>query len=161
MEKILNELSSCKDAKKVENVVNLVIRELQKHLTCEEEMSLEQTIYEELKVHHFNKESADLAIKQFYYVSQEGDIIHAPFISERECIELYNDCKEEIEGSNLYDYIVVLNNTIANYHNLLYKWWRNEDWDILLQKFSEIAVNWLNDDDYIHKGEKAWYVMHR
>lgn len=160
MKKILNELSFCKDTQKVKNVVELIIGELQRHLTHEETLSLEQKIYEELKGHHFNKESADKTIKQLYYVSKEGDIIYAPFISERECIELYNDCKEEIGSSNLYDYSVALNNTIANFHNLLYKWWRNEDWEILLQKFSEITVNWLNDDDFIHKGEKAWYVMH-
>lgn len=55
--------------------------------------------------------------------------------------------------------MVVLNDTIANFHNLLYTWWPNEDWDVMLLRFSEIAVNWLNDDDTLFPGEKAWKVL--
>ena len=108
---------------------------------------------------HFDVYSAKQRISQMYYTTTDGCIIHAPFVSERECAELYEEYKSQIKGYNLYDFSVVLNNVIADNYKLLYSWWPNEEWCIMLIKFCEIAVNWLNDDDTPFMGEKAWKLL--
>lgn len=85
--------------------------------------------------------------------------MHAPFVSDRACAELYETYKSQIKDYNVYDFMVALNDVIANHYNLLRGWWKNEEWSVLLIKFSEIAVNWLNDDDTPYRGEKAWCVL--
>lgn len=55
--------------------------------------------------------------------------------------------------------VMVLNDTIANFHNLLHAWWYNEEDEFLLIKYCELAVNWLNDDDSQFHGEKAWRLL--
>ena len=65
-----------------------------------------------------------------------------------------------IDRQGFYFQIVTINLfCVMFYHNLLFSWWRNEDWCIMLLKFCEITVNWLNDDDTPFKGEKAWKVL--
>ena len=94
-----------------------------------------------------------------YYTTIDGCTIHAPFVSERDIIELYNEYKSQINGYNMYDFSVVLNNVIADNYKLLYSWWPNEEWCVMLIKFCEIAINWLNDDDTPFMGEKAWKIL--
>lgn len=107
----------------------------------------------------FDKETADERIKRMYCITKSNAVLHAPFVSDRACAELYETYKSQIKDYNVYDFMVALNDVIANHYNLLRGWWKNEEWSVLLIKFSEIAVNWLNDDDTPYRGEKAWCVL--
>lgn len=92
-------------------------------------------------------------------VSQKATPFACAVVSDRACAELYETYKSQIKDYNVYDFMVALNDVIANHYNLLRGWWKNEEWSVLLIKFSEIAVNWLNDDDTPYRGEKAWCVL--
>lgn len=159
MTHLLNEIYACKDEQAKERAAKILAQFLDIRLTHQEKSRVAQQIRQAIHGNHFDADSAKERISRMFYVDTDGSIVYAPFISDRNCIELYDDCKEQIKGYNLYDYMVVLNDTIANFHNLLYDWWENEDWCVMLIKFSEVAVNWLNDDDTPFRGEKAWRVL--
>ncbi len=159
MTHLISEMLACKDQQTKNRAIDLLLHSLECRLTPKEKADLSAQIREALHGSHFNADTAKERISRMYYAAEDGSIVNGPFVSDRDCIELYNECRGQIKGYNLYDYMVVLNDTIANFHNILYDWWENEEWCVMLIKFSEIAVNWLNDDDTPYHGEKAWRVL--
>lgn len=159
MTNLINELLACKDQQTKNRVISALLHNLDCRLTAEEKASVLARIRDTLRGNHFDADSAKERIARMYYATEDGSIVSGPFVSDRDGIEFYNEYRAQIKSYNLYDFLVVLNDTIANFHNLLYTWWENEDWDIMLIKFSEIAVNWLNDDDTPYHGDKAWRVL--
>lgn len=159
MTNLFDDVYACKNEQAKNNAIAAIATVLNKCLSIDEKTALKVSIREAIMGNHFDASSAKESISRMYYATTDGCTIHAPFVSERECVELYEECKAQIKGYNLYDFAVVLNNIIADYHNLLYSWWPNEDWCVMLIKFSELAVNWLNDDDTPFKDEKAWKVL--
>lgn len=159
MTNLFNDVYACNNEQAKNNAIAAIANVLNHCLTENEKAALKAGIHKAILGNHFDGESARARVSRMYYTTKDGCTINAPFVSERECAELYEEYKAQIKGYNLYDFMVVLNDTIANFHNLLYGWWENEDWCIMLIKFSEIAVNWLNDDDTPYKGEKAWKVL--
>ncbi|WP_337671541.1 DUF7841 family protein [Prevotella sp.] len=159
MTDLFNDIYACKDEQAKNNAIVSIENILNKRLNDDEKTALRSTIRKAIVGNHFDVYSAKQRISQMYYTTTDGCIIHAPFVSERECAELYEEYKSQIKGYNLYDFSVVLNNVIADNYKLLYSWWPNEEWCIMLIKFCEIAVNWLNDDDTPFMGEKAWKLL--
>mgnify|MGYP004463434135 FL=1 len=159
MTDLFNDIYACKDEQAKNNAIASIENILNKRLNDDEKTVLRSTIRKAIVGNHFDVYSAKQRISQMYYTTTDGCIIHAPFVSERECAELYEEYKSQIKGYNLYDFSVVLNNVIADNYKLLYSWWPNEEWCIMLIKFCEIAVNWLNDDDTPFMGEKAWKLL--
>lgn len=159
MTDLFNDIYACKDEQAKNNAITSIENILNKRLNDDEKTVLRSTIRKAIVGNHFDVYSAKQRISQMYYTTTDGCIIHAPFVSERECAELYEEYKSQIKGYNLYDFSVVLNNVIADNYKLLYSWWPNEEWCIMLIKFCEIAVNWLNDDDTPFMGEKAWKLL--
>ena len=159
MTDLFNDIYACKDEQAKNNAIASIENILNKRLNDDEKTVLRSTIRKAIVGNHFDVYSAKQRISQMYYTTTDCCIIHAPFVSERECAELYEEYKSQIKGYNLYDFSVVLNNVIADNYKLLYSWWPNEEWCIMLIKFCEIAVNWLNDDDTPFMGEKAWKLL--
>lgn len=159
MTNLFNELYACKDTQVINNAITIIANVIDKRMTADEKTALSAQLRKALLGNHFDHERATQRISRMYYATPNGNLVHAPFVTEKECADLYEQCKEKIGGYNLYDFAVVLNDTIANFHNLLHDWWCNEDEDILMIKYCEIAVNWLNDDDTPYKGEKAWCIL--
>lgn len=159
MTDLFNDVYACKNEQAKNNVIAAIAEILDKRLNDDEKIALKSTLRKAIMGNHFDAYSAKERISLMYYTTTDGCIIHAPFVSERECAELYEEYKSQIKGYNLYDFSVVLNNVIADNYKLLYSWWPNEEWCIMLIKFCEIAVNWLNDDDTPFMGEKAWKLL--
>lgn len=159
MIELLQAVYSNKDAQVKNRVIAILANILDGKISEEEQRTLASILREALFGKHFDRASAKQRISRMYYISEEGTANYAPFVSEAKCSELYEDYKEHIADYNVYDFAVVLNNIIANFHNLLHAWWYNEDAEVLLVKYCELAVNWLNDDDTPFKGEKAWRAL--
>ena len=159
MIELLQTVYSSKDAQAKNRVIAILANVLDSKMSKKEEMTLASIIREALLGKHFDHASAKERISRIYYVSEDGTTNYAPFISETKCRELYEDYQEHLAGYNEHDFAVVLNDTIANFHNLLHAWWYNEEDEFLLIKYCELAVNWLNDDDSQFHGEKAWRLL--
>lgn len=156
MKEFIKEINACNDVQVLKRVLAVVLDELDKN--ADKETAVANNIREALVGEHFDCISAKACINKMSYTTSDGTVINAPFVSDRECFELYEERKQQIKGYNMYDFAVVLNDCMANFHNLLYKWWENEDWCIMLINFSDIAVAWLNNDAMC-VGEKAWKVF--
>lgn len=159
MTDLFNDIYACKDEQAKNNAIASIENILNKRLSNDEKTVLKATIHKAIIGNHFDESSAKMRISQMYYTTIDGCTIHAPFVSERDIIELYNEYKSQINGYNMYDFSVVLNNVIADNYKLIYSWWPNEEWCVMLIKFCEIAINWLNDDDTPFMGEKAWKIL--
>lgn len=159
MTNLFEDVYACKNEQAKNNAIAAVANVLNKCLSDNEKTALKAIIRKAIIGNHFDENSAKQRISQMYYTTIDGCTIHAPFVSERDIIELYKEYKSQIKGYNLYDFSVVLNNVIADNYKLFYSWWPNEEWCIMLIKFCEIAVNWLNDDDTPFMGEKAWKLL--
>lgn len=159
MNDLINKICACKDLKKIRSAIAILANWLNRRLEPSEKEALKKELYKALLGKHFDKETADERIKRMYCITKSNAVLHAPFVSDRACAELYETYKSQIKDYNVYDFMVALNDVIANHYNLLRGWWKNEEWSVLLIKFSEIAVNWLNDDDTPYRGEKAWCVL--
>lgn len=159
MNDLINKIYACKDLQKNRSAIAILANWLNKRLEPSEKEALKKELHKALFGKHFDKETAEERIKRMYCVTKNNAVLHAPFLSDRACVELYETYKSQIKNYNVYDFMVVLNNVIADHYNLLRGWWKNEEWSVLLIKFSEIAVNWLNDDDTLYRGEKAWCAL--
>lgn len=159
MNDLINKIYACKDLQKNRSAITILANWLNKRLEPSEKEALKKELHKALFGKHFDKETAEERIKRMYCVTKNNAVLHAPFLSDRACVELYETYKSQIKNYNVYDFMVVLNNVIADHYNLLRGWWKNEEWSVLLIKFSEIAVNWLNDDDTLYRGEKAWCAL--
>lgn len=159
MNDLINKISACKDLKKIRSAIAILANRLNKLLKPCEKEALKKELHKALLGKHFDKETADKRIKRMYCITKSNAVLHAPFLPDRASAELYERYKAQIKDYNVYDFMVVLNNVIANHYNLLRGWWKHEEWSVLLIKFSEIAVNWLNDDDTPYRGEKAWCIL--
>ena len=159
MNDFINEICACKDSQKIRSAIAILANRLNKQLKPCEKKALKKELHKTLLGKHFDKRTADECIKRMYCITKSNAVLHAPFLPDRASAELYERYKAQIKDYNVYDFMVVLNNVIANHYNLLRGWWKNEEWSVLLIKFSEIAVNWLNDDDTPYRGEKAWCVL--
>lgn len=161
MKNTLASIVSNKDVGARNRAISLITQCMKQHMSAEEVAHLATKVQAAMHGRHFDAGSAKERISQMYYVNSEGATIYAPFLTDEECLSVYNKHAFRIAGYNFYDFSVVLNDTIANFHNLLYDWWRNEEWQVMLAHFVAIAINWLNDDDTAFPGEKAWCELSR
>lgn len=159
MVELLQETYSSSDLQAKNRIITILANVLGNKISQDEQIAISSLIREALHGKHFDRASAKARISQIYYISEEGVVKYAPFISEAKSCELYEEYRNHIVDYNVHDFAVVLNNMIANYHNLLHAWWYSEDAVFLLAKYCELAVNWLNDDDTQWHGEKAWVLL--
>lgn len=140
-------------------IIAILANILDRKISEDEKTAVALIIREALFGKHFDRASAKETISHLYYISEDGKTYNAPFVSEDKGCELYEEYRNYITDYNEYDFFVVLNDVIANFHNLLHAWWQDEDAEILTTKYCELAVNWLNDDDTKYHGEKAWRLL--
>lgn len=107
MTDLFNEVYACKNEQAKNNVIAAIAEILDKRLNDDEKTALRSTIRKAIMGNHFDAYSAKQRISQMYYTTTDGCIIQAPFVSERECAELYEEYKSQIKGYNLYDFKLV------------------------------------------------------
>ena len=75
---------------------------------------------------------------------------------------MYESVKKDIPAYNFWDFFVVLHAVASDNHALLLRWFPNDDADERADRYVEMAVNWLHDDDSpFGKDTKAWgYFNH-
>lgn len=113
-------------------------------------------LYCKLAGGHFNKDFADIQIPQMYY--EKGDEKKfAPYWTETEVKDIYDKVKTDIPGAyNFYDFEVTLNMIKSDYYGLVEKWFNDATEEQKQDRYIELAVNWLKDDDNPFGNEKVW-----
>ena len=108
---------------------------------------------------HFNRDFADAAISKFYYVDLNGVKHQAPYWTEDDVMEIYEGIKRKIPVYNFYDFEVTLNMVKSDNCNKLRSWFPDAADDELLEKLTEEAVNYLDDEDNPYGTEKVWKYL--
>lgn len=160
MKEVFKKALMCNDLETLKRILIVIARNVEKGMSNEAQEIMWEKLRQAVEGNHFDKETADKVISGFFYKVPSGRIVSAPFITEEKCSKIFNKNISKILPYNLYDFMVILNDTIANFHNLFHSWWENEDEEIMLIKYTEVAINWLQDDDTSFRGEKVWKVFH-
>lgn len=105
--------------KKIRSAIAILANWLNRRLEPSEKEALKKELHKALLGKHFDKETADERIKRMYCITKSKAVLYAPFVSDRACAELYETYKSQIRDYNVYDFMVALNDAIANHYNLL------------------------------------------
>lgn len=133
-----------------EDTTKILAEKLSQYLTEEECESLAKDIYESTQGKHFDECFAKAQIKKMYY--EENGIKHyAPYWEDTSSIYQVN--KRKLQNNyNRWDFDVTMNMIKSDYYPLLKRWFPDEQ--DLLNRIVELAINWLNDEDY--EENKIW-----
>ena len=107
---------------------------------------LKRDIYELMTGGHFNEEYAKQAVSKMYY-EENGERMYAPYWTEPAVREMYESVEKDIPQYNFWDFFVTIHMVAADNHKLLLRWFPREDSDEREDRYVELAVNWLLDDD--------------
>lgn len=121
---------------------------------------LKREIYELMCGSHFNEHFAKEAVSKMYYVDENGNEKYAPYWTEATVREIYEGVKSDITGYNFWDWFVTLHMIASDNHELLMRWFPDENSSERESRYVELAVNWLNDkDNPFGEHKKIWGYM--
>lgn len=129
---------------------------LEKHLDKDELLKVKKEAYAMMNGGHYNKEFAEEQISKMYYIGTEGARRNAPYWTEEEVSRVYESVRGSIPEYNMYDFMVTLNMIKSDNCQLVKKWFPNEGKEERTQRFIDMAVNWLRDEDNPYGTEKIW-----
>lgn len=133
---------------------NLISDYLRKALPEEDYRCLCKKVFGVLSDGHYDKDFADAQIANMYYADKDGEHF-APYWTEGEARELYNANKAKIkQGYNFFDFEVALNMVKSDYYGIMDKWFPDSKDNE--QRYVDLALNWLNDDDNPYGDQKVW-----
>lgn len=130
--------------------IDLLVSELENHLSEEECEELSKKIYESTQGQHFDECFAKKQISKMYYTDADGRH-YAPYWEDISAI--YNMNKRRLNKDyNRWDFEVTMNMIKSDMYPLLREWFPDEK--DYRDKIIELSVNWLNDEDY--PDHKIW-----
>ena len=133
---------------------------LQEMLSPEDYCRMERLVYSSISGGHYNEEFAKEDVEEMYYTNRNGEEIYAPYWTDEQVMKVYSNVKGSIpEAYNMWDFYVTLNMTKADNCNLFMRWWQGSSEEEREQRFVEMAVNYLNDDDNPYGDEKIWSYL--
>lgn len=104
---------------------------------------------------HFTELSARGCIAQMFYFEDDYNKAYAPFFGYDEIREEYQRVRDEIPDYNVWDFAVTMNLIYSNHHDSVKKWKKGA----VIEKISDLAVEFLNDEDTAHPDDKIWWYM--
>ena len=127
-----------------------------------EKEALERKIYGKMSEGHYDEHYAveDVA-RMSYRDPATGMVRKAPFWSAETVRGIYDSLKGEMKGYNMWDFYVTLHMVASDNAALLAKWFPSLDAKGRDEKYVEMAVNWLNDDDNPYGSSKIWCYMNK
>ena len=123
-------------------------------------VKLYNELYGLLSDGHYNESMAEADIAKMYYIDEDGDKHYAPYFAAPAVKEAYAKVKSTIPAYNEYDFAVVMNMVASDNHNLYMKWFPDSTSEERHEKYVEMAVNWLADQDWPRK-DKIWAYLHK
>lgn len=137
-----------------------VISEAIKHGLPEDyKVKLYNELYGLLSDGHYNEAMAEADIAKMYYVDEDDEKHYAPYFTAPAVKDEYTKIKSMIPDYNEWDFAVTLNMVASDNHNLIMKWFPESTAESRLEKYVEMAVNWLHDQDW-PETDKIWAYLH-
>ena len=137
--------------------VKVLSDSLEDMLSPEDYAQIEREIYESMAGGHYNEKFAHADVSKMYYISRNGTKMNAPYWTDEQVAEVYNNVKGDIPGAyNMWDFYVALNMTKSDNCNLFRMWWQDASDEEIEKRFVEATINYLDDADNPFGNEKIW-----
>ena len=108
---------------------------------------------------HYNEEMALADVEKMYYLDEAGEKHYAPYLTAPVVKEEYDKVADKIPAYNEWDFYVTMHMIVSDNHNLLNKWFPDAPQEERIEKYVELAVNWLADDDW-PSTDRIWAYLH-
>ena len=96
-----------------------------------------------------------------YYTDKNGNKHTAPYWPEPAVRAIFDQYADEIPEYNFWDFYTVMNMIKSDYWCMLVKWFPGATDEDMNHKITEMAINWLKDDDW-PSDTKIWdYLSER
>ena len=125
----------------------------------EAKKKLYDALYGYLTGGHYDEHYAKECVAKMFYTDEEGERHKAPYFTDSVVEEIYENNRDKLSGYTMWDFFVTMNMVASDNHNLIVSWFPEATSEERLEKYSELAVNWLNDEDYPPKS-KIWDYLH-
>lgn len=135
--------------------VELISKFVDEHMDESDKDKLMCKVFGLMSGGHYNEEFAEKQISKMYYQDKGGRKHKAPYWSEEEVEDIYEEIKSRIPSYNLYDFIVTMNMKGSDEWYLIHSWFPDITPDQFTKKVAESALNWLMDEDWPTKS-KIW-----
>ena len=120
---------------------------------------LKKGIYAMMVGGHYDRDYAIQDTAKMYYKDKSGNRHAAPYWTEQQVREIYEQISGEIPEYNFWDFFVALNMIKSDYCPLLDKWFPGIAPEEKDERFVELTLNWLKDEDNPYGSSKIWSYL--
>lgn len=132
---------------------------VEKNVSDKDKDALLRDVYGVVSGGHFNRMYADEAICKMYYEDSNGMKHPAPYFSEDEVEEIFEEHKDDVSDYTIFDLAVTLNMLRSDNARFLNKYAKDEAQ--AKQMVVDMAVEYLQDPDAPHPHSKVWCYLKR
>ena len=118
-------------------------------------------IYGMMSGGHYNQQYALEDTAKMFYTDDNGARHAAPYWTDEQIKEVYEDVKRDIPGYNCWDFHVALNKKAAENLLLLTRWFPNQTREELDQKLVEMTLLWLQSGGSTEEGTMVWDTFNK
>lgn len=130
---------------------------VEKNVSDKDKDALLRDVYGVVSGGHFNRMYADEAIGKMYYEDANGMKHPAPYFSEDEVEEIFEEHKDDVSDYTIFDLAVTLNMLRSDNARFLNKYAKDEAQ--AKQMVVDMAVEYLQDPDAPHPHSKVWCYL--
>lgn len=132
---------------------------IEKDMPKDAKNKLYYDLYGLLSGGHYDRGMAEADIEKMYYIDEMGEKHHGPYLTEDAVMAMYRKVKSIIPAYNEWDFDVTLHMIVSDNYSLIMKWFPNATADERADKFLDMAINWLTDQDWPSK-DRIWHYLH-
>lgn len=159
LEELIKKYASEKQDEMMSKSIGILSPVIAEYVPEEENKKLMRCMYAMIVGKHYNKEFAEEDVKKMYY-KDNGKNISAPYWTEAEVRSVYENTKSKIENKyNFWDFYVTMNMIKSDMYNFIEKNFPQSTEEEKAEKYIELAVDWLNDEDNPFGEHKIWCYL--
>ena len=136
--------------------VAIISDAVEKHMSEADKYALMRRMYGAMSNGHYNEDFAREDIAKMYYVGDDGKRHYAPYWGDEALLSIYEEYKDEIPDYNQWDWMVTMNMIKSDTCHLVSDWFPDITESERNQKFVQLSLNWLHDEDNPFGKSKVW-----
>ena len=143
------------------DTVKVVSEAVEHSMSDKDKEALMAKIYGMLSGGHFDEEHAMEVVPKMYYVDKDGEKRFAPYWTIPQIAEIYESVKAKIPSCyNEWDFFVTMQMKMSDSRMLLEDWFPKIEPEEVATRVTDLAVNFLNDEDNPYGTKKIWGYLH-
>lgn len=130
---------------------------VEKNVSDKDKDALLRDVYGVVSGGHFNRLYSDEVIHKMYYEDASGTKHYAPYFTEEEVEEFFEEHKDDVSDYTIFDLAVTLNMLWSDNARFLNKYAKDEAQ--AKKMVFDMAVEFLQDPDTPHPHSKIWHYL--